>query len=249
MRNAECGMRNGDAAVQPVTDSAPSLRPAGNRSPSQVSSAQPGCHSVFRTGVLGGTFDPPHLGHLILAEEARCALALDRVLLVPAAQPWRKSDRAVSPAAARLAMLRLAVAGDPYFDVSTLEIDRGGPTYTVETLAALRAELAPVDELYFILGEDALLDLPRWRDPAGIIRLARVAVAARDGDLSADLAALEQQIPGIRARVDVVPMPQIGISSTEIRRRVREGGSIRFLVPPAVAGYIAEQGLYRAGGY
>jgi nicotinate-nucleotide adenylyltransferase len=99
--------------------------------------------------------------------------------------------------------------------------------------------------LYFILGEDALLDLPHWRDPAGIIRLARLGVAARGGALSADLAALERQVPGIRARVDVVPMPQIGISSTDIRRRVREGGSIRFLVPPAVAAFVVEQGLYR----
>lgn len=198
-----------------------------------------------RVGVLGGTFDPVHLGHLILAEEARVGLGLARLLILPAAQPWRKADRAVTAAVHRLAMLRLALADDPYFDVSTLEIDRGGPTYTVETLAALRAELGPADELYFILGEDALLDLPRWRDPAGIVRLARLAVAARGGALSVDLDALEQQVPGIRARVDVVPMPQIGISSTEIRRRVREGGSIRFLVPPAVAAYIAKQGLYR----
>jgi nicotinate-nucleotide adenylyltransferase len=199
----------------------------------------------MRLGMLGGTFDPPHLGHLILAEEARCALGLDQVLLVPAAQPWRKSDRAVTPAAQRLAMLRLAVADDPYFDVSTLEIDRGGPTYTVETLAALRAELAPADELYFILGEDALLDLPYWHDPGRILRLAWLGVAARGGALSADLDALERRLPGIRERARVVPMPQIGISSTDIRRRVAEGRSIRFLVPPAVAAYIAEHGLYR----
>ena len=151
----------------------------------------------------------------------------------------------MTPAAHRLAMLRLAVEGDPYFDVSTVEIERGGPTYTVETLAALRAELGPAVELVFILGEDALLDMPHWRDPAGILRLARLGVAARGGTLAADLAELERVLPGVRERVSVVPMPAIGISSTDIRRRVREGGSIRFLVPPVVAVYIAEQRLYR----
>ena len=196
-------------------------------------------------GVFGGTFDPVHLGHLILAEEARCALGLERLLLVPAAQPWRKSERAVTPAHHRLAMLRLAVEGDPYFDVSTVEIERGGPTYTVETLAALRAELGLEAELFFILGQDALLDMPHWRDPAGILRLARLGVAARGGRLSADLTALEPVLPGIGGRVAAVPMPRIEVSSTEIRRRVREGGSIRFFVPPPVAAYIAEHGLYR----
>ena len=196
-------------------------------------------------GVFGGTFDPVHLGHLILAEEARCALGLERLLLVPAAQPWRKSERAVTPAHHRLAMLRLAVEGDPYFDVSTVEIERGGPTYTVETLAALRAELGPEAELVFILGEDALLDMPHWRDPAGILRLARLGVAARGEPPRLGLDEVERVLPGVSERVSVVPMPVIGISSTDIRRRVREGGSIRFLVPPAVAAYIAEHRLYR----
>jgi nicotinate-nucleotide adenylyltransferase len=142
-------------------------------------------------------------------------------------------------------MLRLAVAGDPYFHVSTVEIDRGGPTYTVETLAALRGELAAADELVFILGEDALLDLPHWRDPAGILRLATLGVAQRPGGVRADLDALERVLPGLRGRIRFVEMPVIGISSTEIRRRVREGRSIRFQVPAAVEAYIAEQGLYR----
>ncbi len=200
----------------------------------------------MRVGVFGGTFDPVHLGHLILAEEARCGLGLDRLLLVPAAQPWRKSDRAVTPAHHRLAMLRLAVADDPYFDVSTVEIERGGPTYTVDTLASLRAELGSAVDLVFILGEDALLDMPHWHDPEGILRLARLGVASRGGGPAADLTALERVLPSISARVSVVPMPQIDISSTDVRRRVREGGSIRYLVPPAVQAYIAEHGLYRA---
>jgi nicotinate-nucleotide adenylyltransferase len=200
----------------------------------------------MRIGVYGGTFDPVHLAHLILAEEARCSLGLARLLLVPAAQPWRKSHRAVSPAAHRLAMLRLAVADDPYFDVSTVEIDRGGPTYTVETLAALKAELGADADLVFILGEDALLDLPNWRDPAGILRLAYLGVAQRGDGEGIDLGPVEQVLPGIRDRILRIPMPRIDISSSEVRRRVREGGSIRYLVPRPVQAYIAEHGLYRA---
>ena len=223
------------------------VRSPESRVPSHGESAAPRLRtpdSGLRTGILGGTFDPPHLGHLILAEEARCGLGLARVLLVPAAQPWRKTDRSVTPAAHRLAMLRLAVADDPYFDVSTVEVDRGGPSYTVETLQALRGELGPAVELVFILGVDALLDMPYWRDPAGILRLARLGVAARAGIPPTELAMLEQALPGVRERMSVVPMPEIAISSTDIRRRVRDGDSIRFLVPAAVAAYIAEHGLY-----
>jgi nicotinate-nucleotide adenylyltransferase len=198
-----------------------------------------------RVGVYGGTFDPVHLAHLILAEEARCALGLERLLLVPAAQPWRKSHRVVSPAAHRLAMLRLAVADDPYFDVSTIEIDRGGPTYTVETLAALKAELGSEADLVFILGEDALLDLPNWRDPTGILRLAYLGVAERGDGHGIDLGPVERTLPGVRARILRIPMPRIDISSSDIRRRVREGGSIRYLVPGPVQAYIAEHQLYQ----
>src|SRR5829696_567148 len=145
-----------------------------------------------RVGVYGGTFDPPHLGHLILAEEARWGLGLDRLLLVPAAQPWRKAARVVSSAEHRLAMVRLAVADDPYFGVSTVEIERGGPTYTVETLEALQRELGPGAQLIFILGEDALLDLPNWRDPAGILRRAMLGVAERGEGKGIDLGPVER---------------------------------------------------------
>jgi nicotinate-nucleotide adenylyltransferase len=200
---------------------------------------------IARVGVLGGTFDPVHLGHLILADEAREALALDRLLLMPAAQPWRKSEREVTAADHRLAMLWLAVADNPAFDISTLEIDRGGPTFTVETLAALRAKMAAPADLIFLLGDDALLDMPHWRDPAGILRLARLGVAARPGGPPIDFDALERLLPGVTARVEVVPMPLIDISSTDIRRRVREGRSVRYLLPRPVQDYIAEHGLYR----
>jgi nicotinate-nucleotide adenylyltransferase len=200
----------------------------------------------MRLGLLGGTFDPPHLGHLILAEEARTTLALDRVLLMPAGQPWRKGGRAVTPAHHRLAMVERAVAGDPYFAASAVEVERDGPTYTVETLVALRRDLGPGDEIVFILGADALNDLPHWHDPVGIVRLARLGVAAREGVAESDLARLEQALPGIRARIDVIEMPGIEISSTDLRRRVVEGRSLRFQVPAAVAEYIAVEGLYRA---
>lgn len=201
---------------------------------------------AMRVGVLGGTFDPVHLGHLILAEEARAGLGLDRLLLMPAAQPWRKAERDVTSARHRLAMLQLAVADNPDFDVSTIEIDRGGPTYTAETLAALRSELGESAELIFIVGEDALLDMPHWRDPAGILRLARLGVAARPGNPPIDLPALERTLPRLGERILIISMPQIDISSTDIRRRVREDGTIRYLVPQPVQEYIAAHRLYRA---
>ncbi len=195
---------------------------------------------------MGGTFDPIHLAHLILAEQARVFLGLDRVLFVPAGAPWRKAERRIAPVADRVAMVRAALAGDPYFEVSLIESERRGPSYTVDTLSVLQRQLGPQAELYFILGQDALADLPNWREPARIVQLARLAVAARPGCPRPDPAALERAVPGIRERIDVVPMPQVDISSTDIRRRVAQGLSIRFLVPAAVEAYIAAHGLYRA---
>ena len=143
-------------------------------------------------------------------------------------------------------MVRAALAGDPYFEVSLIESERRGPSYTVDTLSVLQRQLGPQAELYLILGQDALADLPNWREPARIVQLARLAVAARPGCPRPDPAALERAVPGIRERIDVVPMPQVDISSTDIRRRVAQGLSIRFLVPAAVEAYIAAHGLYRA---
>jgi nicotinate-nucleotide adenylyltransferase len=199
-----------------------------------------------KVGVMGGTFDPIHLAHLILAEQARVFLGLDRVLFLPAGAPWRKAERRIAPVADRVAMVRAALAGDPYFEVSLIESERRGPSYTVDTLSVLQRQLGPQAELYFILGQDALADLPNWREPARIVQLARLAVAARPGCPRPDPAALERAVPGIRERIDVVPMPQVDISSTDIRRRVAQGLSIRFLVPAAVEAYIAAHGLYRA---
>ncbi len=200
----------------------------------------------MKVGMLGGTFDPIHLGHLILAEQARAGLGLDRVLFVPAGQPWRKAGRQIAPVADRVAMVRAALGDDPYFELSLVESERAGPSYTADTLEALHEQLGDGVELFFILGQDALADLPNWRDPGRIVARARLVVAARAGWTPADLAALERVAPGIRERIDVVVMPRIDISSTDIRRRVTAADSIRFLVPPAVERYIAETGLYRA---
>lgn len=195
----------------------------------------------MRTGVLGGTFDPVHVAHLIIAEHAREALALDLVLFVPAGDPWRKSHRAITAAEHRLAMLTLAIAGNDAFGVSDLELRRDGPTYTADTLAALAGERLD-DEFWFIAGADALADLPNWHEPARIVKHARLAVAPRD---ARDADVLAQGVAEFRDRIDLFDAPRLEISSTEIRARVAEGRSIRYLVPDAVAAYIAETGLYR----
>jgi nicotinate-nucleotide adenylyltransferase len=186
-----------------------------------------------RLGVLGGSFDPIHFGHLILGETAREQLGLDKVMYITAGNQWRKEGRDVAVAEHRLAMVRLAVEGNSAFEVSTMEIDRDGPTYTVETLAQLHAELSGV-EISFIVGADALADMPHWKDPERIFELATVCAAGRrgDGSESAD------------ERVTRIDMPEVEISSTDIRDRVREGKSIKYLVPDAVEQYVREQGLY-----
>jgi nicotinate-nucleotide adenylyltransferase len=194
-----------------------------------------------RVGILGGTFDPVHVGHLVLAESARSELALELVLLIPAREPWRKGDRDIAPADERLAMLTLAVEGNDGFGISDVELRRGGPTYTADTIEQLAAERLD-DEFYFILGEDALADLPHWHEPERIVRHARLAVAPRAVEAAAD-----PDVLGVAGRVERFSMPLIDISSTDIRRRVREGRSIRYLVPDAVGRYIAERGLYAGG--
>jgi nicotinate-nucleotide adenylyltransferase len=197
-----------------------------------------------RLGVLGGTFDPPHVGHLILAEEARTRLQLDRVLFVPAGDPWRKAGQEITPAEHRLAMVRLLLGSDLYFEVSTLEVERQGPSYTVDTLEALHREHGPGLELYFILGEDALHDLPNWKEPARIVSLAWLAVAPRVAERGWARADLEAAVPGVSERIVPLPMPTIDISSTALRERARGGLSLRYLVPLAVEEYIRRHRLY-----
>jgi nicotinate-nucleotide adenylyltransferase len=198
----------------------------------------------MQIGLLGGTFDPVHLAHLRLAEEAREQLGLARVLFLPAPQPWRKAGRRIAPVEHRLAMVRLAVRANPAFAVSTVELEQRGPTYTAETLAALHAELGEVT-LHFILGVDALRDLPNWHRPERIVALARLAVALRPGRRPPDLAALERRVPGLAAAVERLETTPLGISSTALRRRLAAGCSVRYLMPEPVREYIEEHGLYR----
>lgn len=200
--------------------------------------------AVTRLGILGGTFDPIHIGHLLLAQETALCLDLQRVLIMPAARPWRKAGRAIAPAADRLAMAAVAIADNPVLQISDLEMQRGGATYTVDTLAALGAELGRTAAIWFILGTDALFDLPRWKSPERLIELARLAVTYRGAVAPNDLARLERQLPGIGQRIDLVPMPRVDISSTELRRRLRLGISTRYWLPETVAAYAKARGLY-----
>jgi len=195
-------------------------------------------------GVLGGTFDPVHVGHLVIAEEARLRLGLSQVFFVPAAQPWLKQDRDISSGEHRLEMIRLAIAPNAFFRASTVDLGRPGPSYTVDTLADLKRELGQEANLYFILGMDALAGLPTWREPQKIAELCHLVAAKRSEAMDLDLQSLERSIPGISSRVIILDNPLIDISSSEIRQRVAEGKSIHEMVPDAVERYIRERRLY-----
>lgn len=203
----------------------------------------------MRVGVLGGTFDPVHLGHLVIAQDAAHARGLDAVVFVPARTPPHKLDVAITPAAHRLAMLMRAAEGDDRFIVSRVDLDRAGPHYTVDMLPLLRYDMGldPRDELYFVMGADSLVELPTWRDPLGIARQARLLVLDRPG-FEVDWVELERALPGIRARVDTIRVPLIGVSGTALRHRVRQGQPIRYLVPASVEAYIRDHDLYRGDG-
>ena len=198
----------------------------------------------MKVGILGGTFDPVHYGHLVAGEEARCTLGLERVLFVPAARPPHKLEHPVSPPEVRLEMLRYAVADNPYFDVSTIELDRPGFSYSVDTIELLQRELGRAVELFFILGEDALADLPTWHDPERLLEVCQLIAVNRPGYHSFSLRLLERQLPGVERRVHEVRIPELAIWSTELRARVASGLPIRYLVPDAVHDFIYEHGLY-----
>jgi len=199
-----------------------------------------------KLGVLGGTFDPPHAGHLTLGEVALSHLALDKVLFIPAGEPWRKEGQEISLAEDRLAMTRLAVAGNPRFEASAVEIERPGPSYIVDTLGELLARHGPETELYVILGQDALLDLPNWKEPRRIVALAWLAVALRSPGRDLDVTDLEAAVPGISRRLIVLPMSYVDVSATALREWARKGADLRDLVPPSVEAYIKEHALYQA---
>lgn len=196
-----------------------------------------------RIGVFGGTFDPVHVGHLIVAADLRHALRLDRVLYVPAGRPPHKDADLVSADADRLAMIELALADDPLAEISTVDLERPGPSYTVDLLAILRSKL-PDGQLVFLMGEDSLRDLPTWHRPKEIAHLAEFGVATRPG-VAFDPEAICAQLPAARGRISVVETVQLSISSSDIRRRVRAGAPIRHQVPRAVEDFIAERRLYR----
>jgi len=190
-----------------------------------------------RIGLMGGTFDPVHHGHLFAAEEVRYAFSLDKVVFVPAGRPWQKNESSVTAAELRYEMTRIATAGEPAFEVSRVEIDRSGPTYTVDTLREFR-RCSPSAKLFFITGSDAILQILTWKDADEALSLATfVAVTRPTHDLSA-----VENLPG---QIETLEIPALTISSTDIRRRVAEGRPIRFLVPDAVASFIDEHGLYR----
>jgi len=200
--------------------------------------------SIHRVGVFGGSFDPVHIGHLVVAEIFRHTLRLDRVLFLPAGRPPHKPGQVLAPDDDRLAMLELALASVPEFEISRIDIDRGGLSYTVESLQLLRTAYPFVGDLYFLMGQDSLRDFPTWRSPSEIARLARLGVALRPG-VDVSTADIERRVPEARNRIELVSVPLIGVSSSEIRRRVSEGCAFRFQVLPDVADYIAERGLYR----
>lgn len=198
----------------------------------------------MRVGIFGGTFDPIHLGHLVVAQEVCFRARLNRLLFVPAGQPPHKPGRVVTPAAHRLALLELALAGSAAFGIARVEVERAGPSYSVDTVRALRDELGSGIELLFVLGSDQLADLPTWHQPAELLALCRLIAVERPG-APCDLLAVEAALPGLRERLMWVPIPQIGIAASEIRRRVAAGEPIRYLVPEAVAAYVAAHNLYR----
>ncbi len=199
----------------------------------------------MRLGVFGGTFDPVHWGHLLIAEQCREQCELDQVWLLPAGDPPHKTGSAISTGKQRAEMLDFATAGHESLIVNRMELSREGKTFTVDTLRQLREE-RPEDELFFLIGADSLHDLPDWREPERIVELATiVAVNRGDRPLPSEADLNRQLGEAIASRVKLVMMPGIDLSSSDIRRRVREGKSIRFMVPRAVEAYIKEQKLYQ----
>jgi nicotinate-nucleotide adenylyltransferase len=199
-----------------------------------------------RIGIMGGSFDPIHIGHLLIAEYAREQLNLTEVRFIPAAISPLKQNQQPTDAKHRVEMIRLAIGGNADFKLDERELRRVGPSYTVDTLADLKSEV-PEAELVFIMGADSLADLPAWREPARICELAFIAIAARGGQAAPDLDLLRRYLPWDQvasAAEHILQLPQLEISSTDIRQRVRSGKSIRYQVPAAVEAYVAAAKLY-----
>lgn len=201
-----------------------------------------------RIGLIGGTFDPVHYGHLVVAEEVRFVCKLDEMVFVPAGQPPHKQGGIITPAHHRLAMLELAIASNPHFSLSRVDIERTGPSYTVETLRLLHQQWGQQVELYFLIGWDSLEEFHTWHDPAGILaELTYLVAVHRPGYIAEPeyVAAMEERLPLLKQRLLTVPAPQLEIAATELRQRIMEGKPIKYQVPEAVEQYIVQHKLYQ----
>ena len=198
----------------------------------------------MRVGIFGGTFDPPHIGHLILAEEAWFQLKLDAVIIVPAGDPPHKRNRRLSAAASRVRMVKAAIVGNDHFVLSRVDVDRPGPHYTIDMVRLLRDSLPAGSELFFLMGSDSLRDLPNWHLADRLVANCRLVALARH-DVTLDWEYLEGALPGLHARVIQLDMPELEIASHILQERIRTGQPIRYQVPEAVEAIIAAEGLYR----
>jgi GTP-binding protein len=204
--------------------------------------------SVNKIGILGGTFDPVHLGHLMIAEEAKTVLELNEVILIPAGQPMTRPNETVTSAKHRLEMLKLVIEGSPYLKVSAVEVERKGPSYTADTIAEIKKRSGGRDELYFILGWDSLAQLPEWHQPSRIITMCTLVAVPRPGYDKPRRKTLEGVLPGISEKVIFLEKPRVDINATEIRDLVARGESVDHLVPEVVARYIKKNKLYTTSG-
>lgn len=198
----------------------------------------------YRLGIMGGTFDPIHVGHLAAAEQVREAFSLDAVVFMPAGDPWMKKGRSLAPAEDRFAMVAAAVRDNPHFDASRLEIDRAGETYTVDTLRVLRSHYPDNVELYFISGADAMLRVHEWREAAELARLAHLVAVTRPGYSLDEARENYRCAHGADLSLTAFEVTPLEVSSTDLRKKVREGRSLRYLTPQVVADYIAAHSLY-----
>lgn len=198
----------------------------------------------MRLGIIGGTFDPTHIGHLIISQETLLQHKLKKVIFIPAGKSPLKGRQATT-AYQRWEMLNIAISSNPYFTASSIEIDREGPSYTVDTLKALKKEYGNSAEMYLIIGMDSFLDIIQWKKPREIANLCFLCVARRPGYKESDIANVEKVLPEIKDRYVFIQAPFIDISSTEIRQRVKEGSTIKYLVPEGVEDYIREKRLYK----
>ena len=199
----------------------------------------------MKIGIMGGTFDPIHIGHLAVAEEARRLLSLNKVIFMPAGHPYFKDGTMITPAEDRVRMLELTLIGQPDYALSRLEVERQGPSYAVDSIAKIKAQMDPMDEVFFIMGWDSVMSLPLWYEADRLIRLCRIVAAPRPGYPQPDLLSLALDLPGITERVIVMERPLIDISASLIREKVRRGLSIDGMVLPDVSVYIREKGLYQ----